>query len=529
MRILLFVLEVKEESKTAFFSFTKALLEQSRIQFFRFGNLITGDSRFDLLPPVYEQGELNTLGINMIITAGGDGTMLKAAAFVGNSGIPLLGFNLGRMGFLAVVEKDAVRQMIVTLEKGDYHIENRSTLQVISQPVIFQPGSFALNDFTILKRDNSSMIRIHTILNGEYLNTYWADGIILATPTGSTGYSLSCGGPIVDLVREEVNFASEELDDKVLIKADGMPTYHMANVIDDHLMEITHVIRGEEWLSSTAHHLLLYQAFEWEPPLFAHLPLILRPDGKGKLSKRDGAKFGFPVFPLAWAGQTEEDSFNGFREFGLEPEALINFLAFLGWNPGTEQEIFSLDQLVEAFDFDEVHKGGARFDIDKALWFNQQYIKKIPGEQIAQRLKPIIESNGWEFDPASCLAIIQLYLERVHKINEIPALANYLFTEVTVYDQEAFKKHWKPELKDKFETLLASISSIESFDAQELESVLKEQLKVIGLKPGEVFPIFRLALSGSLHGPTIFQMLNILGKKGLERLRTQLTVMQDNL
>jgi len=333
----------------------------------------------------------------------------------------------------------------------------------------------------------------------------------------------------VDLVREEVNFASEELDDKVLIKADGMPTYHMANVIDDHLMEITHVIRGEEWLSSTAHHLLLYQAFEWEPPLFAHLPLILRPDGKGKLSKRDGAKFGFPVFPLAWAGQTEEDSFNGFREFGLEPEALINFLAFLGWNPGTEQEIFSLDQLVEAFDFDEVHKGGARFDIDKALWFNQQYIKKIPGEQIAQRLKPIIESNGWEFDPASCLAIIQLYLERVHKINEIPALANYLFTEVTVYDQEAFKKHWKPELKDKFETLLASISSIESFDAQELESVLKEQLKVIGLKPGEVFPIFRLALSGSLHGPTIFQMLNILGKKGLERLRTQLTVMQDNL
>ncbi|MDZ4708256.1 MAG: NAD kinase [Saprospiraceae bacterium] len=197
MRVLLFVLEVKEESKTAFFSFTKALLEQSKIQFFRFGKLITGDARFDLLPPLYEQEELKTLGINMIITAGGDGTMLKAAAFVGNAGIPLLGFNLGRMGFLAVVEKDAVRQMITTLEKGDYHIENRSTLQVISQPVIFQPGAFALNDFTILKRDNSSMIRIHTILNGEYLNTYWADGIILATPTGSTGYSLSCGGPIV--------------------------------------------------------------------------------------------------------------------------------------------------------------------------------------------------------------------------------------------------------------------------------------------------------------------------------------------
>jgi len=333
----------------------------------------------------------------------------------------------------------------------------------------------------------------------------------------------------VDLVREEVKFASEELDDKVLIKADGMPTYHMANVIDDHLMEITHVIRGEEWLSSTAHHLLLYQAFEWQPPLFVHLPLILKPDGKGKLSKRDGAKFGFPVFPLAWAGQTEEDSFTGFREYGLEPEALINFLAFLGWNPGTEQEIFTLDQLVIAFDFDKVHKGGARFDIDKALWFNQQYIKQIPGDQIAQRLKPIIESNGWDYNPESCLAIIQLYLERVHKINEIPVQAYYLFTELSTYDQEAFKKHWKPELKVKFETLLADISSISSFDAQELESVLKEHLKVIGLKPGEVFPIFRLALSGSLHGPTIFQMLNILGKKGLERLHAQLKIMLDGL
>lgn len=197
MRILLFVLEVKAETKTAFFSFTKALLEQPKFNFFRYGTLVTGDTRFDQLPSIGTQEELQSRNIDIIITAGGDGTMLKAAAFVGNAGIPLLGFNLGRMGFLAVVEKDAVRQMILTLEKGEYQIENRSTLQVISQPVLFQPGAFALNDFTILKRDNSSMIRIHTIINGEYLNTYWADGIILATPTGSTGYSLSCGGPIV--------------------------------------------------------------------------------------------------------------------------------------------------------------------------------------------------------------------------------------------------------------------------------------------------------------------------------------------
>lgn len=197
MRILLFVLDVKEEVKNAFFSFTKALLEHPKFKFFRYGKLITGDARYDQLPPIQTREELKDQGINMIISAGGDGTMLKAAAFVGNTGIPLLGFNLGRMGFLAVVEKDAIRQMINTLEKGEYHIENRATLQLISNPVIFQPGAFALNDFTILKRDNSSMIRIHTILNGEYLNTYWADGIILATPTGSTGYSLSCGGPIV--------------------------------------------------------------------------------------------------------------------------------------------------------------------------------------------------------------------------------------------------------------------------------------------------------------------------------------------
>lgn len=197
MRILLFVLEVREESKAAFLSLTKALLEQPKFKFFRYGNLISGDARFDLLPSILTHEELKIKGINMIITAGGDGTMLKAAAFSGESAIPLLGFNLGRMGFLAVVEKDAIRQMIHTLERGEYHIENRSTLQLISNPIIFQPGAFALNDFTILKRDNSSMIRIHTILNGEYLNTYWADGIILATPTGSTGYSLSCGGPIV--------------------------------------------------------------------------------------------------------------------------------------------------------------------------------------------------------------------------------------------------------------------------------------------------------------------------------------------
>lgn len=332
-----------------------------------------------------------------------------------------------------------------------------------------------------------------------------------------------------DMIREEVSFSSDELDDKVLIKADGMPTYHMANVIDDHLMEITHVIRGEEWLSSTAHHLLLYQAFEWTPPQFAHLPLILKPDGKGKLSKRDGAKFGFPVFPIEWKGQTDEESFTGFREFGLEPDALINFLAFLGWNPGTEQEIFTLDQLVEAFDFDQVHKGGARFDIDKALWFNQQYIKHIPVDKIVSRLKPIIESNGWTFEAATCETVVRLYLDRVQKINDIPSHAHFLFSGLDNYDREAFKKHWKPELEDKIQALVQSLADSPSFETADLELYTKEQMKNIGLKPGEVFPLFRLAIAGGLHGPTVFQMLNVLGRKGIERIGTQLQIMTKEL
>jgi len=333
----------------------------------------------------------------------------------------------------------------------------------------------------------------------------------------------------IDLVRDEVSFSSDELDDKVLIKTDGMPTYHMANVVDDHLMEITHVIRGEEWLSSTAHHLLLYQAFEWTPPQFAHLPLILKPDGKGKLSKRDGAKFGFPVFPLAWKGETPEDSFDGFREFGLEAEALINFLAFLGWNPGTDQEIFTREQLVESFDLGKVHKAGARFDMDKAKWYNQQYIKTIPVDKIVLRLKPLIESEGWHFDSSTCSAIVQLYIDRVHKINEIPKQASYLFTEVTNYDKESFKKHWKPEFKEKIETLIQAMLASPSFDPIELETYTKEQLKLTGLKPGEVFPILRLALSGSLQGPTVFQMLKVLDKKGIDRIAKQIKIMEEGL
>ena len=321
-----------------------------------------------------------------------------------------------------------------------------------------------------------------------------------------------------DIVRGEVTFESKELDDKILIKGDGMPTYHMANVIDDHTMEISHVIRGEEWLSSTAHHLLLYAAFGWVHPEFAHLPLLMKPDGKGKLSKRDGSKFGIPVFPLSWKGHTAEDSFEGFREYGFEPEALINFLAFLGWNPGTDQEIFSLDEFVTAFDLHKVHKSGARFDIEKAKWFNQQYIKRMSPDEIKLKLLPILQSKGWMVESKKLDQIISLYHDRVQLIKDIPWQANYLFTAVEAIDAEGFKKHWKPELKPQILAFCDSIKSMASFTAPQFETGAKEKLKEYALKPGDVFPIFRLGLCGSLQGPTVFQMLEILGVEGVDRI-----------
>lgn len=322
-----------------------------------------------------------------------------------------------------------------------------------------------------------------------------------------------------DIIREEVRFDTTELDDKVLIKADGMPTYHLANIVDDHLMDISHVIRGEEWLSSTAHHLLLYEAFEWSPPRFAHLPLIMKPDGKGKLSKRDGARFGIPVFPLSWKGESPEESFTGFREFGFEPEAVLNFLAFLGWNPGTDQELFTLEELVDAFDLSRVHRSGARFDMDKALWFNQQYIKKIPVHEMVRRLKPMIEARGWSWDERKCQEIIHFFTERVNLVSEIPDAASYLFSELRTMDEEAVRKHWKPELGPKITGLVDTLEAVEPFEAQALEAVAKAGLKSLNVKPGEVLPVLRLALAGSLQGPGVFQMLHILGKPGLGRIR----------
>jgi glutamyl-tRNA synthetase len=318
-----------------------------------------------------------------------------------------------------------------------------------------------------------------------------------------------------DLVRGEVSFATGELDDKVLMKSDGMPTYHLANIVDDHLMEITHVIRGEEWLPSTGHHVLLYRAFGWEAtmPQFAHLPLILKPDGKGKLSKRDGAKFNMPVFPLGWTGETEEDSFQGFREFGFLPQAAINFLAFLGWNPGTEQEIFSLAELCEAFSIEKIGKSGARFDYEKAKWFNQQYLHATDDAELARLVRPMAEAKGYQVSDGYLAQACHLMKGRATFLPDIVEQAPFLFGEVQTFDNENIAKRWKPESRPIFEALANHLNAQPAFLAAPLEEAVKAFMAEQGKKPGEIMPILRLALAGTMQGPGVFEMMELLGRE----------------
>lgn len=318
---------------------------------------------------------------------------------------------------------------------------------------------------------------------------------------------------IQDQVRGEVNFQSNELDDRILLKTDGLPTYHLANIVDDHHMEITHVIRGEEWLPSTAHHILLYRAFGWEDtmPTFAHLPLILKPTGKGKLSKRDGAKLGMPVFPLVWDGPTPEDSFTGFREFGFNPRAVLNFLAFLGWNPGTEQEIFSLDELVEAFSVEKIGKSGARFDYDKAKWYNQQYIINTPDAELVETIKPLLAAQGVEKDDAFLTTFVSLMKERVVFYGDFWVNGSYFFQEIEQYDKKNARKKWKPEKQALFETLRDDLKALDSPDEAAVEACVKAFMEANELGFGAVLPILRLGVAGTMKGPSIFAVMALLG------------------
>jgi nondiscriminating glutamyl-tRNA synthetase len=407
-----------------------------------------------------------------------------------------------------------------------------------------------------------------------------------------------------DAIREEVAFDTAELDDKVLLKADGMPTYHMANIVDDHLMKITHVIRGEEWLSSTAHHVLLYRSLGWEDemPTFAHLPLILKPSPEsyldkktipvmakrmaqefarrhpeeakgyeskaenlalqalqdkknltghlkekdkddaqkaafkaflksalyGKLSKRDGDRLGFPVFPLSWEGQSEEDSFIGFREYGFLPEATLNFLALLGWNPGDEREMFDKAALIDAFSLERVNKAGTKFNIDKARWFNQQYIIKSDNAYLAEQLRPMLKEKGYEPEEAFLLQFIELMKERAVTLPEFVENGYYFFDRPRGYEEKMVNKRWQPARHALFTELVDSLEQLPEFTADAIKARSEAFMEQHGLKFGEVLPMLRLANAGTMKGPAVFEMMELLGKEEVShRMRTAFNAFDD--
>ena len=313
-----------------------------------------------------------------------------------------------------------------------------------------------------------------------------------------------------DIIRGDVKFETSLLDDKVLFKSDGMPTYHLANIVDDHLMETSHVIRGEEWLPSMPLHVLLYRAFGWDAPEFAHLPLILKPVGNGKLSKRDGDKLGFPVFPLEW--KTEEGISSGYREKGFFPEAVVNFLALLGWNDGTDKELYSLEELVEAFDLNRVHKAGAKFDPEKNKWFNHQYLIKQDDADLAKSFSPILEEKGFSTPLEVTTRIVSLIKERANFVSEFWDLTDFFFQAPTSYDEKA-SKNWKEETPALMQELISVLENIEDFTSANIETISKDWLTKNEIGMGKVMQPFRLSLVGALKGPHLFDIVEIIGKE----------------
>lgn len=330
---------------------------------------------------------------------------------------------------------------------------------------------------------------------------------------------------VYDEVRGWVVFNSDQLDDKVLFKSDGMPTYHLANVVDDHLMKITHVIRGEEWLPSAPLHTLLYKYLGWESttPKFAHLPLLLKPDGNGKLSKRDGDRLGFPVFPLDWQDPTSGEKSSGYRERGYYPEAFVNLLAFLGWNPGNDQEVFTMDELANTFSIKRVGKSGAKFDPDKARWYNQQHLRLQSNSELAERLKSDLADQGITCEIGVAEKICLLVKEKAHFENELKDQAFVFFRGPSDYDEKTVKKKWSETSRQFFESFTPRLNDIE-WTALSIESEFKSHAEDQGISPGSVMQMFRVLLSGMPGGPALFEMAEAIGRESVvSRLNSGLT------
>lgn len=316
-----------------------------------------------------------------------------------------------------------------------------------------------------------------------------------------------------DEIRGDMEIDTNILDDKILFKSDGMPTYHLANIVDDHLMEISHVIRGEEWLPSLALHVLLYRALGWTAPKFAHLPLILKPVGKGKLSKRDGDKLGFPVFPLQWEDPKSNEISSGYREDGYFAEAVVNMLAFLGWNPGTEQEIFSLEELIAAFDLKRVNKGGAKFDPEKTKWFQQQYMQETPVATIATAFSSLLTEKGIETTEGYTTQVVTLIKERAVFLEDLWTLGSYFFTAPTTFDEKASKKAWKEGTSAIMEEVKIILNGVNNFTTIEAQTALKAWIVDSELGFGKVMQPFRLSLVGAMQGPDVFDIATTIGKE----------------
>ena len=324
-----------------------------------------------------------------------------------------------------------------------------------------------------------------------------------------------------DIIRGEIKFDTNLLDDKILFKSDGLPTYHLANIVDDHLMQTSHVIRGEEWLPSMPLHVLLYRAFDWTAPQFAHLPLIMKPIGNGKLSKRDGDKLGFPVFPLQW--QTDLGLQLGYKEQGYYPEAVLNFLALLGWNDGTEQENFSLTELIEKFDLTRVNKSGAKFDPEKNKWFNHQYLQKQNDESLVAAFAPALIEKGIVSSDEKLLKIVSLIKERANFVSEFWALSNYFFVAPETYDEKA-SKNWKVETPNLMYQLIDVLQSVTDFTSLNIENIVKNWMTENEIGMGKIMQPFRLSLVGTLQGPHLFDIAELIGKQEtIDRINKAIT------
>ena len=329
-----------------------------------------------------------------------------------------------------------------------------------------------------------------------------------------------------DEIRGWVSFNTAQMDDKVLFKSDGMPTYHLANVVDDYLMQITHVIRGEEWLPSAPLHVLLYRYLGWENvmPLFAHLPLLLKPEGNGKLSKRDGDRLGFPVFPLEWKDPNTGESSSGYRESGYLPEAVVNLLAFLGWNPGTNKEIFSKEELIQAFSLDKVSKAGAKFDQNKAKWFNQQYVRHSDASILIVELKREIEKHGLSFSDSYIEKAASLIREKISFVKEMWPAGSYFFENPSTYDEAVISKRWSENSGQVLKSIIDHLAVLNEFTSASVEAAFHSALDVNNMAPKDFLQIMRVCLTGVAGGPPMFEMCELFGKDNtLLRLHNALT------